>query len=387
MFCCFAPLTTLPLFFQLKPDPESGDGSYQGSMKKIAQVVFSKHGVMWTQQCLRAKQELSLRSRDHATRRSAELQSECQSLTEQLDMLEQQVHDASLRSLPIKMSASALNERDLELFHRLINDGSFTAKSRIAMVRENIARTPFPQPVVGSHIKVWGGHEQQQPDWSRQLASHRELFESCALVLPSVDDTEEQVWKVIYAVQTPHPYVAVARLTPLELFQLQPPPHASLHEIQVAHQTHLFKCNYGIMQSAADMPRRSLESMLLLRGLQHMGGPEIASNWGQPCHIQSMLRGAKPLPVPKASKVEKAEHHDKQYEQLLKSLPWLTFLDESAGLISETHKIVAASSASSAHHDPAPLLEMTDDDMFAALARMDRSRSAEAAAALERGTR
>jgi len=127
--------------------------------------------------------------------------------------------------------------------------------------------------------------------------------------------------------------------------------------------------------------------MLLLRGLQHMGGPEIASNWGQPCHIQSMLRGAKPLPVPKASKVEKAEHHDKQYEQLLKSLPWLTFLDESAGLISETHKIVAASSASSAHHDPAPLLEMTDDDMFAALARMDRSRSAEAAAALERGTR
>ena len=178
------------------------------------------------------------------------------------------------RSAPITMSACALNQQDLEAFHRLMSDKSFTAVSRVSLVRQNIASAPLPQPVVGAGIKVWEGHENRQPDWSHQLASHRQVFETCALVLPSADGTD-QMWKVIYAVQSPHPYVAVARLTPIEFFQPNPPADASLHDIQLAHQTHLFKCNYGIMQSAADMPPRSLNSMLLLRGLQHMGGADI----------------------------------------------------------------------------------------------------------------
>ena len=124
-------------------------------------------------------------------RRSADLQQEYQSLSLQLDLLDEQAHDASLRSAPITMSACALNQQDLEAFHRLMSDMSFTAVSRVSLVRQNIASAPLPQPVVGAHIKVWEGHENRQPDWSHQLASHRQVFETCALVLPSADDTDQ----------------------------------------------------------------------------------------------------------------------------------------------------------------------------------------------------
>ena len=355
-------------------------------MHKLAKAVLSSHGLVWAKQSVRAKEELALRSKAHILARQQELRDEYQSLEAELALLQVNIAESAADARPITMSSAALTSIDLEIFDRLYSDPAWSSRTRIEMARRDVARAPAPEPIVGKGLPTWSRVEPEMPQWARDVAKHRDLFQGNALVVRGADGGEEY-WKVIYCVQSPQVYVAVARMEVQEYVHPVTSLPCSMRQASIDYMTQLFRCNFGVLQTAANMPPASLDSMMLLQGLKHLGGTRIGASWGEPDHIGVLMRGVgqEKTGSRKRSR-EVASKEDRDYEALLENYPWLVHLDQDAGFRTQTQRVVAQASSSS----DAGLPEMptvTEDDLFAGLADMERARAAEVVVASERGFR
>ena len=98
---------------------------------------------------------------------------------------------------------------------------SFVMPSRLDLARCTLTTGPPPLRDVPAPagIRICGRSDPEMPAWARFIVDYRDFFGTCALAFRVAGEAE--YWKVVYAAQSPKPYLAVCKL---ELFD-----YPSLH--------------------------------------------------------------------------------------------------------------------------------------------------------------
>ena len=331
---------------------------------------------------MRAKQECLERCRHHVAQRGQELREEYLELEQQLEGLLEDSREEKERHQPLTMSAAAVDCSDLERLHRLLEDAEFCRPGRLSLTRSTITSGPPPLDiVVPAGGKSWCRQEPEMPSWVREFAAYIYHFGTCALVCQGPSGVEE--WKVLYAVQSPQPYLAVCRLEPSSYIPERIPPGSSAGDIARSRVSASWRCNFGKIATAADMSAKSLDDLAIIFKLQHVGGTTVVAQ-DDPVPLRLFMTG-KPTPSePKERSMTVEQAHDRVYEDLLLSMPWLTHLDKAHGFAHVARKAVQKTSSSTA---PLPAIELSDEQLMDALADVEKARCLESAIAVERGTR
>ena len=111
------------------------------------------------------------------------------------------------------------------------------------------------------------------PSWATPLAKHREAFRDVAILLPDADDHEE-VWLLLYMVQTPL-YVAVVKLEEVDdVYELAPQESQDLSAVVQNSPGRHFNDNFAKFACAADMPDAHIGELRMLFGMEYVGAPE-----------------------------------------------------------------------------------------------------------------
>jgi CTP:molybdopterin cytidylyltransferase MocA len=85
-------------------------------------------------------------------------------------------------------------------------------------------------------------------------------------------DGETQYWKVVYCAQKPSTYIAVCRLHPADDYSAHRIPiDSSVQDFASAAYDIAFRCNFGVMSTAADMPAVTADQLAVLFNLKHEG--------------------------------------------------------------------------------------------------------------------
>jgi hypothetical protein len=363
---------------------ERGVEGYDVSMQALSQNVISTRGAWWAKQSMRAKQECRDRCRHHVANRQQQLREEYMEFEHQLEELLEESKEESARVPPLCMSAAAVDCSDLERLHRLLGDADFCKPGRLSLIRSTLTSGPPPlEIVVPAAGKTWCRQEPEMPSWVRDFAMYREYFGTCALVCQGPSGVEE--WKVLYAAQSPQPYLAVCRLEPIAHIPERLPLGSSAGDITRSRVVSSWKCNYGRMGTAADMSAKSLDDLAIVFQLQHVGGTTVVAH-EQPVPLRLFMAGKQTQTEPKKKRTteEVEEAHDKVYEDLVLSMPWLSHLDETQGFAMTAQKAIRKKSSPAA---PLPAIELDDDELMDALADVEKARCIESALAVERGTR
>ena len=157
---------------------------------------------------------------------------------------------------PLCMSAAAFTEEDLELFQRLFHDQFFRGMKRVAELRDETMRTPPPLDRTRydalEAIQVWRPTEPDMPEWAQRLADHRELVQDGAVGFVDPNFHTVRWWALMYMVQNWY-YVAVAKLEEVDVARGPVGAHESLWYRLDMHPQSRFHCNFGNLQTAADI--------------------------------------------------------------------------------------------------------------------------------------
>ena len=192
-----------------------------------------------------------------------------------------------------------------------------------------------------------------------------------------------EYWKIVYCVQKPRAYVAVCQLHSTEDFApARLPADASPQDIVASSFDYAFRCNYGVMSTAADMPPVSQDQLSVIFGLKHVGGVIVTAH-GPPLPLRGFLCGTV-TPEYCVPKPPKEVILDKEFEGLVLQMPWLQHLDSSDSFITNAEK-AAGKSSSASSSAPLVAIEVDEDEIFAGLASVEKARMAESAVATEAG--
>ena len=363
---------------------ESGVAGYQLPDHKLSQLVISQRGKWWAAQNVRAKQECSERARRHEAHKNAEAREEYQGLQAQLEKLLEDDREVAQHHPPVCMSASAVSCVDLEHFQRLVTDSNFRSPSHIALLRSDVLTAPPPLvlPEMPDTIEVWSRREPPMPDWCKLFAKNREFFKDCALVCQG--EGGPQYWKVIYCVQSPSIYVAVCQMLPTEYSCPPLGKKASARDLTSSTVTMAWKCNFGVMRTAASMPCASLGELQVVFNLVHRGGSVVTTD-DSPVALQPFLWGSETLEdsKPKTEKVQPVKNKD--YEDLLEQLPWLVHLDSTDSFVRNAEAAVKKQGSQSVAAER-PEIIVDEEELMDVLSTIEKARLSEAAISLDRGT-
>ena len=305
-------------------------------------------------------------------------------LEEQLAELLSESKEDIAKSHPLSMSSAAVSIQDLERFQTFMESSEFRDPTRLRLERSTITSGPGPLAIpVSETIAIWCRREPVMPGWVADFVAVREFWGSCALVICGESGATEY-WKVVYAIQAPHPYLAVCRLEPVKITPDALPAGSSAGVIARSRVALSFKCNYGRFATAADMKVASLKDISIVFELRHVGGTIVTSS-EEPVPIMHFMSGK---PTPKAAPKEKTaasieEAKDKVFEDIVLSMPWLQHLDDSQGFVGVVQKTMKKTAAASV---PLPVVELDDEELMDALADVEKCKGEEVAIALERGT-
>ena len=335
---------------------------------------------------MRAKQECWIRCHQHIAEKENQIRNEYQELEEQfVDVLnESKKEEAKLP--PLCMTSAAVSVRDLEQFQALMGSSDFCAPSRMQITRCDITTGPGPLAVlVPDKMEIWCRREAVMPGWVRDFVAARDFWGECALVSCG-ESGETEYWKVVYAVQSPSPYLAVCKLEPVKHTRDRLPAGSSAGAIARSGFAIAFKCSFGIMQTAADMGVASMSDLSILLHLRHEGGTIVTS----PCEPLPIMHFMGGKPTPRAVRAPRSEDaieqaKDKVFDDIVLSMPWLQDYQESQGFAATVvQKAIKKAAALSA---PLPVAELDGDELMDALADVEKATCEESAIAMERCAR
>ena len=83
---------------------------------------------------------------------------------------------------------------------------------------------------------------------------------------------------MLYVVQSPRPYVAVCQMQPTDFTCSPLSKKASAADLNLNKVKIAFRCNFGVMKTAADMPAASINDIGILFNLVHRGGVIVAAD-------------------------------------------------------------------------------------------------------------
>ena len=356
---------------------------YDVADHKLAELVVSQRGSWWARQSIEAQRECWARARVHHVNRNAELRKGHEELCQQLeDLLAKDKKESEVHP-PVCMSVAALEEFDLEKMETLIESKEFCAPKRIGLLRASITSAPLPEslPALPAGTEVWCRREPQQPAWASVVAEHREFFSDCVLVF--CDGGVTKYYKFVYGAQKPNTYLAICELHPIANYTASPLPAAPTAKQLISSSFDIaFKCNYADMATAADLPPLELTQLSVMFGLKHRGGTVVTAV-GSPVPLQRFLHGG---PTPKESMPAPAKDLvvDKEFESLVLDMPWLEHLTLSDSFVAGVKKASARQEPSGS---TAKLVEFEceEDEIFAALDKIEKARAAEGCIATARG--
>ena len=305
-------------------------------------------------------------------------------MSSQIDELLGKQKEEAEKCPPISMSAAAVGCGDLEGMQAMLESREYCAPSRLDLLRSMLTVAPPPEktPELAPGTRVWERPEPQMPSWAVLMGWHRVFFDACAVVFTKGGTT--QYWKIVYCVQSPRPYMAVCRLAPTDAYN-EAAPHrsSSSQDLSAASYDMAFRCNFGIMATAADLPPLEMDEISVLFALKHVGGVMVVAR-GAPIPLRVYMAG-KATPAHCHPEKPKEAVLDKEFEEIVLDMPWLKHLDASDSFI-QNAAAAASDSQGSGWAAELPLLEVDEEEVFAALAAVDKARIAEAGIAMERGS-
>ena len=350
----------------------------------ITRMVISQRGKWWARQSIEAKAECWERARRYQHQRADKVRKEMAELSDQVDKLLAQEEKDNEVYPPVCLSISAVDSSDLEAMADKLKSPEFCSVSRLAMLRADLLIVP-PAPVMPElpeGTALWSYSEPEQPDWAKQVALYRDFFRDAAFVF--CVDGIATFWKFVYAVQKPHSYVAMCELLPTNFSDDGLPGSTATSFIPSFPFDYAFRCNYGILKTAADMPVLSVDDLSVVFNVWHVGGVVVTAR-GPPQPLRAFLAGEHITESHSLPKEKKDPKVDQEFETLVLQYPWLEHL-------STVESFVARAQTASSSKDRTPKSdlnkehEIDEDEIFAALARVELARVAEADIAAARGT-
>ena len=303
----------------------------------IRKQLFHRHVVTWAQQTMGQQVEWARRAHRAAGEKRAELHMEMDALTAELDVLDMRIAEDQEDTKGLCMSAAAFTAEDLALFGRLFHDEGFRSMPRIAALREEAMRTAQPLDKARHDaleaIRVWQLADIDMPAWAQQLADHRELVHDGAVGVVDTIGQTVQRWALVYMVQNPY-YVAVAKLEEVDVARSSVGAGESLWYRLDMHPQSRYHCNFGNVQTAADIGCTNVKMMMFLGGLQYEGGT-FMSTQELPMTLQTLLDQLPEQKVAprKAGGAGRAGAHSsrQKVDDYVKEYPWLIHLDDNEG--------------------------------------------------------
>ena len=305
-----------------------------------------KHVVLWTGRSLRERADWTRVADARAAEKNNELAAELQSLAKERSLLAERLEAGASQGGPLTMSSAALGQLDIERFRMLMTSSEFVKPSRIGRLRQDAATAKLPLSICRQKelaaFQVYCRQEPQMPEWAQHMAVFREHLGNAAVQI--LDDAgEAHTWKVLYIVQKPEAYVALCRMTPVETYEEEPLADMSLWAASHSHQR-VWKMNFGIFESAADVPERPVAEVWVIPDAHYLADATVGSR--MPATPLRLFLECYPRPVP-AEPVATQAKKDKSYEDALATLPWLQHLEKREWMTDEYDPRVVASPATS----------------------------------------
>ena len=261
---------------------------------------------------------------------------------------------------------------------------------RINDVRTMLCVAPSPEdpPALPDGKQPWcRDRDLVMPEWVKTLAKDRYFFIGSALVVPNPDGSKSFFLKIVYIVQSPTLYMAVAPLQLVPVVRRQLPVGASALQANQAFITHAFKCNYAVFQTAADLPPVEIGQLEMIRHLRHDGGTLLTTSWdSEPIHV--LVRGTAREPRGSGQENKPSSTSPKElreHEELLQQMPWLANLDKMENFARELRKELHCDTQAAAAAD-AVVHEIDEEAMLSAISLLEAERENEVAIAAAVGT-
>ena len=362
---------------------ERGDERYaESTFGDLSKHWFSRHAKMWAQQSLRMQLAFLLRARRAAGSKRAALEQERASLSSQLDLLNDKIEDSRAVLGPICMSAAALDDDDLDCFMRLMHEPSFRRAHKTDDGRPGICKSPAPwsQPYVaelGRH-PTWSWQEPKQPNWATAIVQHREFFAGCGLLVSRASGDEW--YKIVYMVKNPV-YLALCPMQEVSVVRPDLPSDATVWQIEESFERTRWRCNYGNMTTAADIPDAQPSEIYVAPCLKHIGGIIITTSW-EPIPYRLFLGGEEMVAQGQGEVVvahaPKHQEDTSHWDDMMDQFPWLQHLDakEAFGTGFNKPKSSAASSSGQDKLEALEEAEPDEDAVLEGLALLDKARAA-----------
>ena len=351
----------------------------------LSKLVVSQRGKWWTRQSLEAQKECWERAKHHRSARAGDLKQQHDILSQQLDeLLEQSKADGDSKHPAMCMSIAAVSDDDLAKLQRSLECRAFCEPKRVQMLRCNLLSAPVPTPLppLPEGVQIWSPPHPQHPHWAKVIAAHRDFFQDCAIVFQA--DGVTQYHKIVYCVQRPNVYVATCKMEPTDRHTARrPQPSATMQDVSTAHFDHAFRCNFGILASAADLPALELDQISVLFSLKHVGGVLIVAR-GTALPLRGFLHG-EATPRECLPSADKEPVYDKELESLVLEMPWLEHLTVADSFVVSAKKAADKASASDSLAAVVQEFEIDEEEVFAALDTVERARATEAGIDAERG--
>ena len=157
------------------------------------------------------------------------------------------------------------------------------------------------------------------PAWTRPLILDRGTFMGSALQILHNNGVYE-FWKLVFAVKSPSPYLAMCRLHPLpmpSMHDLTAPPPALVYMFE-------FTINYADCVSAAEVEVVATDQLSIIFQLQHLGGIRMVSDMPA-VSMEYLASGTADIGSVEdaGEQVAKDKVADPEFDQLLLAMPWL----------------------------------------------------------------
>ena len=300
--------------------------------QEITKRWFGRHAVVWAARSLREQQAWADMARRTVGEKRAALTTELSQLSSELDTLLDRMGGADSEGRPLCMSVACLSQEDLMLFDYLTKQAEFRKASRIAALRTTAMSSaePLSEPKYRALelIAVWKATEPEMPEWANKMCRNREYFENGAVIMTSPDGSE-RAYLIVYIVKMPF-LVAVAPLRPDPEYEpSELDESADVRDLMKQHCGSYWKCNFGELMTAADVPMANEARMRWLPRLWYIGGTSLYSR----CTQWPFLKFFDQIPaaVAQTKEDDSAKKKDDDYDALILEFPWLQYLDEKAG--------------------------------------------------------
>ena len=351
---------------------EDGRPGYDASMKRLAQKCFTRQAAMWAGMSIRQQMDWSHRARLHAAERQVELSGLWKKLHQELAVVENKLDVKRRTGTPLTMSSAALTDRDLACFASLWATDAFRERTTLQTQSMTIGTAPTPTPELpGPDPCTY--KDPEMPEWASPLVRHRALLQGTALqILRPCGESE--YWKLVFMVKSPKQFLAMSRLVPAE-------EHLACTALDEPRDSlYSFNCNFADCSSAADVAVGPADRLFILFRLNHNGGTHLSSDM-HPIGLGSLLAGQDQDYSKAEDEAKRVRKAAKKHDEFVLAMPWLQHLDRQIGFSSGVQDALSMASeqaAKASSDSSAPMLEVDDEAMLDALARLEKERIAAA---------